>query len=68
MAQEIERKFLVQGDFKKNATSVIHIQQGYIINGMVSMRIRVLTDRGYITIKGSEINQDYSHEWERELL
>ncbi len=68
MAQEIERKFLVQGDFKKNATSVIHIQQGYIINGLVSMRIRVLKDRGYITIKGPGNESGTTrYEWEREL-
>lgn len=68
MAQEIERKFLVRGDFKSKATEVSHIQQGYIINGLVSMRVRVLADKGFITIKGPADDAGVSrYEWEKEI-
>lgn len=68
MAQEIERKFLVRGEFKSKAVKVMHIQQGYLINGLVSMRVRVLEDKGFITIKGPGDDLGLSrYEWEKEI-
>ncbi|MDO4956346.1 MAG: CYTH domain-containing protein [Bacteroidales bacterium] len=53
MAQEIERKFLVNGPFKDKAFNCTHIVQGYICheNGN-TVRVRVRDEQGYITIKG----------------
>ena len=54
MAQEIERKFLVEGQgFKQQAYACSHIQQGYIgTKPGRTVRIRVRDDKAYITIKG----------------
>ena len=54
MAQEIERKFLVEGqDFKRQAYACSHIQQGYIgTKPGRTVRIRVRDDKAYLTIKG----------------
>ena len=51
---EIERKFLVRhADYKRQAFSSSHIQQGYICSGHGrTVRVRIRDDRGYITIKG----------------
>ena len=53
MAKEIERKYLVQGDrWKKLAQGVLY-RQGYIATvGKATVRVRVIGDRGYLTIKG----------------
>mgnify|MGYP000852637776 CR=1 FL=1 len=68
MAQEIERKFLVRGEYKSKAIKVMHLQQGYIINGLVSFRVRILEDKGYITIKGPSDDLGLSrYEWEKEI-
>lgn len=50
---EIERKFLVIGtNWKKNATSLA-CKQGYIYaSAEKTIRIRIMADAGYITIKG----------------
>ncbi|MEG1579895.1 MAG: CYTH domain-containing protein [Bacteroidaceae bacterium] len=53
MVVEIERKFLVVGEFKQQATSFTHIVQGYICSERGrTVRIRLRGDKGYITIKG----------------
>lgn len=53
MAQEIERKFLVCGDYKAQAYAVSHIQQGYIgTKPGRTVRIRIRDEKAYITIKG----------------
>lgn len=53
MALEIERKFLIVGEFKDKAYACSHIEQGYIAcaNGR-TVRVRIRDDKGYITIKG----------------
>jgi len=50
---EIERKFLVTGtSWMKNATSMA-CKQGYIYaSPKKTIRIRIMADKGYITIKG----------------
>lgn len=52
--QEIERKFLVCGyDYKTQAVSHSHIQQGYILSSQGrTVRVRVRDDKAYLTIKG----------------
>lgn len=53
MAQEIERKYLVHGDYKAQAYVVSHIQQGYIgTKPGRTVRIRIRDEKAYITIKG----------------
>lgn len=53
MAKEIERKFLVKDlSFKKLSTGVLY-KQGYLsIDSNVTVRIRVVEDKAYLTIKG----------------
>ena len=64
MAQEIERKFLVSGEFKSLATSHSRIVQGYISSARGrTVRVRIRDDKGYLTIKGASSR----YEWEKEL-
>lgn len=69
MAQEIERKFLVCGEFKSLAYAHSHIVQGYICSGKGrTVRIRIRDDKGYITIKGATNESGTSrYEWEKEI-
>ena len=66
---EIERKFLVTGDFKSQATSSTHIAQGYIASGNGrTVRVRIRGEKGYLTIKGPSGRQSLSRfEWEKEI-
>lgn len=52
MGVEIERKFLVTGDQWRNLASGELYRQGYIPTVESTVRIRVVGDRGFITIKG----------------
>ncbi len=69
MFQEIERKFLVVGDFKNEATQATEIKQGYLCGGSgVTVRARLRGDKGYITIKGKRQAGGISRfEWEKEI-
>lgn len=69
MAQEIERKFLVIGDFKSQAFEQSRIVQGYISNARGrTVRVRIRNGRGYLTIKGASNESGTSrYEWEKEL-
>lgn len=70
MAQEIERKFLVKGDFKAEAHKATHITQGYLCSvAERTVRIRIKDDKGYITVKGIASESGVSRfEWERKFL
>ncbi len=69
MAQEIERKFLVKGDFKKEAYKEIRIQQGYLSSVPArTVRVRTKGNQGFITIKGIGNASGASRfEWEKEI-
>lgn len=69
MAIEIERKFLVNGEFKQFAAGHEEIMQGYLSSDPErTVRIRVKGDKGYITIKGgSTVNGISRYEWEKEI-
>ena len=68
MAQEIERKFLVVGEYKNLAHSVMHLVQGYIASGRRTVRVRISDDRAWLTIKGPSHNGGLSRfEWEKEI-
>ena len=69
MAQEIERKFLVKGDFKAEAFKAIRITQGYLCSVHERTgRVRVKGDNGFITLKGISNASGVSRfEWEKEI-
>ena len=67
MAQEIEKKFLVKGDFKAETFQATHIIQGYLSHGP-SVRVRIRGNSGYLTIKGPVSKSGMSRfEWEKEI-
>ena len=69
MAQEIERKFLVKGDYKKETFKETRITQGYLSSVPErTVRVRVKGDKGFITIKGKGNTSGASrYEWEKEI-
>ena len=69
MAQEIERKFLVSGEFKSQAVAKDRIIQGYICSTQGrTVRVRIRDNKGYLTIKGaSNVSGTSRYEWEQEL-
>lgn len=69
MAQEIERKFLVDGDFKSEAYKEIRITQGFLSSVPErTVRVRVKGGKGFITIKGiSDETGTRRYEWEKEI-
>lgn len=68
MAQEIERKFLVVGEYKSQATKSYRIKQGYLTLKGPTVRIRTKGEKGYITIKGKTNETGMSrYEWEKEI-
>lgn len=69
MAQEIERKFIVKGDFKQLVSSSTHIIQGYICSEHGrTVRIRIRDEKGFLTIKGPSDRKGMSrYEFEREI-
>ncbi len=66
---EIERKFLVQGDFKQGATQVKTIRQGYLSTDPErTVRIRLVDAQAVLTIKGKSSDGGKSRfEWEKVL-
>jgi adenylate cyclase len=69
MAQEIERKFLVKGEFKKDAQKETRITQGYLSSVPErTVRVRIKGDKGFITIKGiGNASGASRYEWEKEI-
>lgn len=69
MGQEIEKKFLVKGDFKASAFKAIRITQGYLCSAPErTVRVRVKGDKGFITVKGIGNESGASRfEWEKEI-
>ncbi len=69
MAQEIEKKFLVDGDFKSAAFKAARITQGYLSSVPErTVRVRVKGDKGFITVKGIGNESGASRfEWEKEI-
>lgn len=67
MFQEIERKFLVKGDFKADTVQSVEITQGYLCkdNGL-TVRVRIKGDKGFLTIKGKRTGIS-RFEWEKEI-
>lgn len=69
MSQEIERKFLVVGEYKSLAHASSHIMQGYISSARGrTVRVRIRDNRGFLTIKGrANASGTSRYEWEKEI-
>lgn len=69
MAQEIERKFLVKGDYKSSSKKETRITQGYLSSVPErTVRVRIKGDKGFITIKGiGNASGATRYEWEKEI-
>ena len=69
MSQEIERKFLVTGEYRNIAHAARHMAQGYICSAPERcVRVRISDGRGFLTIKGASDAAGLSrYEWEREI-
>ncbi len=69
MAQEIERKFLVGGDFRPHTTVRTRIMQAYLSSAPErAVRVRIEGKKGFLTIKGKARQKGTSrYEWEKEI-
>jgi adenylate cyclase len=56
MPKEIERKYLVRGNQWQNLAEGLIYRQGYIATvGKQTVRVRIIGEQGYLTIKGENI-------------
>ena len=69
MQIETERKFLVLDDgYKAQAVESHRIRQGYIAHDMGrSVRVRILDDKGILSVKGPFVGLGSRPEWEKEI-
>lgn len=69
MGYEIERKFLVGGDFKSHAHFHYVMKQGYLsLSGTSVVRVRINGEKGYITVKSKAGENGITRrEWEYEI-
>ena len=69
MPLEIERKFLVKGNYKEYAYAQEEIVQGYLSSVKErTVRVRIKGEKAYITIKGISNESGISRfEWEKEI-
>lgn len=67
--KEIERKFLVKGEYKQYASSSTRITQAYLCTDPErTIRVRIYGDKGFLTIKGLSSTDGLSRfEWEKEI-
>ncbi|MBX2865488.1 MAG: CYTH domain-containing protein [Leptolyngbyaceae cyanobacterium MAG.088] len=67
MAKEIERKFLIQGDHWRDLAKGRYYCQGYVpTQGKQTVRVRIIEDKGYLTLKGPVVGISRS-EFEYEI-
>lgn len=66
---EIERKFLVKGEFRQHAGKACRVCQGYLCSDPGrTVRVRIMDDKGFLTIKGITDESGMSRfEWEKEI-
>lgn len=69
MAQEIERKYLVNGEFKQLASQSYRIVQAYLSSVPErTVRVRIKGEKAFLTIKGLSNESGLSrYEWEKEI-
>lgn len=63
---EIERKFLIRSDaWRDDADAGLSIRQGYVVNGDPSLRVRIMGDKGFLTVKAGQswrARREYEYE------
>ncbi len=66
MGKEIERKFLVKGEFRHLSVKEINVIQTYLsIDDHKTIRLRIADDKAYLTIKDrAEENSILHNEWD----
>ena len=66
---EIERKFLVKGDFIGQAKESLDIIQGYLsLDKARTVRVRIQNEQAFLTIKGKTNASGLSrYEWKKEI-
>jgi CYTH domain-containing protein len=69
MAKEIERKFLVRGEFKHLAVKQMEIMQGYLsVDPARVIRLRICNNNAILSVKAPASNNGFSrNEWEFEI-
>lgn len=69
MPLEIERKFLVTGQYKPFAYKQMRITQGYLSSTPGrTVRVRICADKAFLTIKGASNDSGVTrYEWEKEI-
>lgn len=69
MNYEIERKFLVNGEYKSKAFAHFRIIQGYLSSAPERVvRIRIKDNAAYLTIKSTVPDSEFTrYEWEKEI-
>lgn len=69
MSLEIERKFLVKGDYRTFSHQHVEIAQGYLSSVPErSVRVRIKGEKGFLTVKGMGSDDGVSRfEWEKEI-
>jgi adenylate cyclase len=69
MPKEIERKFLIKGDFKELAIENYKIVQGFLSTiPQRTVRVRIQDDQGFLTVKGEGNDSGTTRfEWEKEI-
>lgn len=60
MAKEIERKFLVKDDSWRQLAKGSLYRQGYISSQGATVRVRIVGNQGYLTIKSPTVNYSRS--------
>ncbi len=69
MALEIERKFLVKGEFRHLSAGEVTIFQAYLsVDPSRTVRLRIAGEKAFLTIKGRSEENDFARkEWELDL-
>jgi adenylate cyclase len=69
MTYEIERKFLIHGDFRPFVLESLPIKQGYLSSVPErTVRVRIKGDKAFLTIKGGgNATGSTRFEWEKEI-
>lgn len=69
MGYEIERKFLVKGDYKSQSSKSFRIRQGYLsLSGTNVVRVRTKDEKAFVTIKSIPKEVTIKrNEWEYEI-
>jgi CYTH domain-containing protein len=58
MATEIERKFLLKDDGWRGLVSGVIYRQGYLTTGEgITVRVRIVGNQGFLTVKGATMGQ-----------